>query len=323
MSPTKISTPAAFVECFGYLTTCHCCFLCRSLAHTLIQNKNMWRIYGNFHFWYMQEVLRLVGISLCLPDMEKLSYPSMTCPLKPWQTSAIFMFHAAPRTNCWKGPSFSVEAAGESLSLERKSHGWIRIRAERVCLALFDSFYLLSHFCFALVKTAKLQSAWSTLRMYEKCFKFHKPCKNSINKTSCQVDGGAEGKYWIENDGVEILITTIYSPKSDEIIILSSAKWSTNPLHGNPSKHRCFEMLWANSHGCICVILYRPIVIYNLDHIIRLPFLFDTADTGMEYNGMKWNGCVAQKGMFALETYVPDLRFAHSCRENPSACQRR
>lgn len=52
--------------------------------------ENLWEFPLLVH-GMMQEVLRLVGISLCLPDMEKLSDASMTCPLKPLETSAIFM----------------------------------------------------------------------------------------------------------------------------------------------------------------------------------------------------------------------------------------
>ena len=291
-------------ECFGYLTTCHCCFLCRSLAHTLIQNKNMWRIYENFHFWYMQEVLQLVGISLCLPDMEKWSYPSMTCPMKPLQTSAIFMLHAAPRTNCWKGPSFSVEAAGESMSFERKSHGWIRIRTfssifkGRTCMFGIVWLLLLAiPFLFCACenhKTAKcmvnLENAWKVFQISQALQKQHQQnIQPGWWRSWRQV---LNWKWWCWN--------------TNNHHSLPKERWDYNielcQMEHKSIAWKSFKtsMLWANSHGCICIILYGPIVIYNLNHIIRLPFLFDTADTRMEWNGMDVSlkrGCLHWKGM--------------------------
>lgn len=47
--PVDVTNASQFpCEGFGYLTTCHCCFFVPSLAHTLVQNKNMWRIAGGF-----------------------------------------------------------------------------------------------------------------------------------------------------------------------------------------------------------------------------------------------------------------------------------
>ena len=133
-----------------------------------------------FHFWYMQEVLRRSLGYRYVAGNGKMLYPSMTTVSSQAFTS-FSHFHfidAAPRTNCWKGPSFSVEAAGESISFERKSHGWIRMRTFssmfKGSLSMLDFvllFLLAIPFLFCTWEDHTMQSAWSSL-MCEKCFKF-------------------------------------------------------------------------------------------------------------------------------------------------------
>ncbi len=133
-----------------------------------------------FHFWYMQEVLRRSLGYRYVAGNGKMLYPSMTTvSFQAFTSFSHFHFiDAAPRTNCWKGPSFSVEAAGESISFERKSHGWIRMRTfssmfkGRLSMLDFVLLFLLAiPFLFCTWEDHTMQSAWSSL-MCEKCFKF-------------------------------------------------------------------------------------------------------------------------------------------------------
>lgn len=307
MSPTKISTPAATVnvlDIWPHVTVVFCAVLWHIPWPKQKYVENLWEFpllvhAGGFAARWT--------ISLCLP----FDGHGKSCRIPPWHVrwslyklQPFFMFHAAPRTNCWKGPSFSVEAAGESMSFERKSHGWIRIRIfssifkGRTCM--FDIVWLILlaiPFLFCTCedrKTAKcmvnLENAWKVFQISQALQKQHQ--QNILPGWWRSWRQVLNWKWWCWNTNNHHLL-----PKE---------RWDYNielcQMEHKSIAWKSFKtsMLWANSHGCICIILYGPIVIYNLDHIIRLPFLFDTADTRMEWNGMDVSlkrGCLHWKRM--------------------------
>lgn len=143
------------------------------------------------------------------------------------------------------------------MSFERKSHGWIRIRIcssickGRTCMfGIVWLFLLAIPFLFCTCenhKTAKcmvnLENAWKVFQISQALQKQHQQnIQPGWWRSWRQV---LNWKWWCWNTNNHHLL-----PKErwecDEIMILSSAKWSTNPLHGNPSKHRCFERIHAD-----------------------------------------------------------------------------